>query len=222
MPVEIELKSLLGSADAAERLRSALLSRGAVLKETSTQLNHYFVGSELTQLIERSRSFLSPDDFRQLTEIAARARKASVRTRLLNSTVLLIVKASLDDTTSANGITRLEFEAVVDLPSLDHLDAEVLYSGFNVQAKWSRLREAYALDDIAVSLDKNAGYGWLAEFEIMADDDSSAAAQTARLRALMSEFAVVELEQARLERMFGHYNANWRDYYGTERTFVID
>ncbi|MBP6297876.1 MAG: CYTH domain-containing protein [Anaerolineae bacterium] len=222
MPVEIEIKSLLGSAEAAGRLRSALQARGAVLSESSRQLNHYFTGSALAQLVERARTFLHPDQHIQLTDIARRARKASVRTRLLNDTVLLIVKASLDDTTSANGITRLEFEAPANHLNVDQLDAEVLKAGFEVQAMWSRQREAYQLGAITICLDKNAGYGWLAEFEIMADDDSLSVNQTAALRSLMTELGVEELPQERLERMFAHYNANWRDYYGTELTFTVD
>ncbi len=87
---------------------------------------------------------------------------------------------------------------------------------------WSRQREAYQLGAITICLDKNAGYGWLAEFEIMADDDSLSVNQTAALRSLMTELGVEELPQERLERMFAHYNANWRDYYGTELTFTVD
>jgi adenylate cyclase class IV len=222
MPVEIEIKSLLGSADAADRLRTALQARGAALTETSRQLNHYFTGDALAALAEQAQVFLAAAHAAQLTDIVGRARKASVRTRLLNDTALLIVKASLDDTTSANGITRLEFEAPVNALSLGDLDEAVLAAGFAYQAKWSRQRETYQVGDIAVSLDKNAGYGWLAEFEIMADDDSEAKSQAARLRDLMAELGVEELAQDRLERMFAFYNANWPSYYGTEETFTVE
>lgn len=222
MPVEIEIKSLLGAEDAANQLREALLARNAQLVETSKQLNHYFTGGALNTLVSRAEAFLSPADHNNLQDIAAHAQKSSVRTRLLNETVLLIVKASLDHTTSANGITRLEFEKPAANLTLDALDAEVLAAGFEYQAKWSRQREAYQLGDIVVSLDKNAGYGWLAEFEITAEDASAADVQTARIRALMDEFGVSELAQDRLERMFAHYNGHWRDYYGTEKTFVVE
>ena len=222
MPVEIEIKSLLGSAEAASQLRSVLLARGAVQTETSRQLNHYFTGESLAALTEQARAFLTADDATALTDIAGRARKASVRTRLLNDTALLIVKASLDDTTSSNGITRLEFEAPAGGLSLDELDAAVLAAGFSYQAKWSRQRETYQVGEIAVSLDKNAGYGWLAEFEIMAEDDRDAEGQAARLRSLMAELGAMELAQDRLERMFAYYNANWPSYYGTDETFVIE
>lgn len=222
MPVEIEIKSLLVQRAAADLLRTQLLERGGVLSETSAQLNHYFTGEALAALVEGAKIVLSSPDAVSLIEIAGRARKASVRTRLLNDTVLLIVKASLDDTTSANGITRLEFEAPTPTLTLEQLDKLVIEAGYDVQAKWSRKRESYQLGDVTVSIDQNAGYGFLAEFEIVAQDDSDAPAQTARLRELMVELGVAELPQDRLERMFAHYNAHWRDYYGTENTFVVE
>ena len=55
----------------------------------------------------------------------------------------------------------------------------------------------------------------------MADDEADAPAQAAHLRALMTALGADELAQDRLERMFAHYNANWRQYYGTENTFTI-
>src|SRR5690606_26417511 len=114
--------------------------------------NHYFTGEALQSLVERAQACLAAEHAAQLAGIVGRARKASVRTRLLNDTALLIVKASLDDTTSANGITRLEFEAPVNGLTLDDLDAVVLAAGFAYQAKWSRQRETYQVGDIAVSL----------------------------------------------------------------------
>jgi adenylate cyclase class IV len=222
MPVEIEIKSLLGGKPAANILRQKLIERGAELVETSAQLNHYFTGETLAALVEAAQDALLSPDIELFTQIAARARRASVRTRLLNETVLLIVKASLDDTTSANGITRLEFEAPTVGLTLDELDALVITAGYTVQAKWSRQREAYRLGDVTISIDRNAGYGYLAEFEVMAADESDAPAQADQLRTLMAEFGVTELAQDRLERMFAHYNTHWRDYYGTDKTFTVE
>jgi hypothetical protein len=38
----------------------------------------------------------------------------------------------------------------------------------------------------------------------------------------MQELGVDELAQDRLARMFAHYNQNWPDYYGTDKTFTIE
>lgn len=223
MTYEIELKSLLAGREAADALRAKLLSREAKLIEQSRQLNHYFTGSALPSLAARMASHLSPGDAAQLDGITTVARSASVRTRLLNETVLLIVKAAVDDTTSENGIHRREFEAPVAALDLRALDDEVIAAGYQVQARWSRDRDAYRLaDGTVVCIDRNAGYGYLAEFERVLDDAARAAAVEAELRELMAALGCEELAQDRLERMFAYYNANWSEYYGTDRTFVIE
>lgn len=220
---EVEIKSLLGSSSRAEALRSRMQELDPSFAQTSTnkQLNHYFVGGTLSALVEEVSSLLSDDARAQLEEIASSAKEFSVRTREKDGTVLLVVKASVDDTTSANGISRREFEAEV-AASLDELDQRVLAAGFEYQAKWSREREEYRYKDANVCLDKNAGYGYLAEFEKVIEDQSAVEAARDSLRALMQELEVEELAQERLARMFDHYNANWRDYYGTDRIFIIE
>ena len=73
-----------------------------------------------------------------------------------------------------------------------------------------------------VCIDKNAGYGYLAEFEKVLDDEAALASARAEIEAVMQELGVAELPQERLERMFAHYNQNWPDYYGTDKVFVIE
>jgi hypothetical protein len=73
-----------------------------------------------------------------------------------------------------------------------------------------------------VTIDRNAGYGYLAEFERVIEDEAKAGAVQDELRALMAELGVEELPQDRLERMFAHYNAHWPEYYGTEKIFTIE
>ena len=41
------------------------------------------------------------------------------------------------------------------------------------------------------------------------------------LLAIIHTLGYAELDQARLSRMFAHYNQNWREYYGTEKVFSI-
>ena len=127
----------------------------------------------------------------------------------------------MDDTTSENGIARMEFEEKMPM-TLEKLDSLVLSSGFTYQAKWSREREEYVCRDTNVTLDKNAGYGWLAEFERIVNDEKELEAARNDIRALMTKLDVEELPQDRLERMFAYYNKNWPEYYGTEKIFVIE
>lgn len=220
---EVEIKSLLGSPERAEALRARMhqLDPGCTHTSTNKQLNHYFVGGTLEALVEEVATLLSDDARAQLEDIAGSAKEFSVRTREKDGIVLLVVKASVDDTTSANGISRREFEEEVPA-SLDELDRRVLAAGFEYQAKWSREREEYTYKDANVCLDKNAGYGYLAEFEKVIDDRSAVETTRDSLRALMQELEVEELAQERLARMFDHYNANWSDYYGTDKIFIIE
>jgi predicted adenylyl cyclase CyaB len=219
---EIEIKSLLGDQTAADAFKTRLMAMQPTLTETSSQLNHYFTGGSLDRLYDEVAQVLSDEDRTRLEDIRQQASSSSVRTRQLNDTVLLIVKAAIDDTTSANGIARMEFEAPTVGLNLDELDQLVLNAGFEYEAKWSRSREQYQLEDITVCLDKNAGYGYLAEFELMITNPDETPNAKARIETLMTKLDASELSQERLARMFDHYNHHWQEYYGTEKTFVVE
>jgi adenylate cyclase class IV len=220
---EIEIKSLLGEADAAERLKVKMceLDPECVCIGTNTQLNHYFEGGDMAALYEAVAPFFTEVQQAKLQTTIERGVEFSIRTRQRNDEVLFVIKASIDEGTSANSVKRMEFEEVVPV-SLDELDALLLAAGFTYQAKWSREREEYAYKGASVSLDKNAGYGYLAEFEKITHDETDAETVRLELDALMQELEVVELDQDRLARMFDHYNRNWPDYYGTDKVFLVE
>jgi adenylate cyclase class IV len=220
---EIEIKSLLGSKDQAEALVAAMKQTDPNLQILGAhrQLNHYFSGPSLERLVIALQPYLSDGQQKQLDHILEHVKDFSVRTRDADGKVLFVLKASIDDTTSSNGTARLEFESVMPM-SLDELDKLILDAGFSYQAKWSRERQEFKYKDVTVDLDKNAGYGYLAEFELVLDDPAKANAGKEQLRQLMTELGVSELPQDRLARMFDYYNANWPDYYGTEKIFNIE
>ena len=128
---EIEIKSLLGNKAGADQLIAKMRS-DPTFKPLGAhkQLNHYFVGGDLKTLKDNL-----PD-----LKIPEHAKDFSVRTRGADGKVLLVIKATVDDTTSSNGTARLEFESEANMP-LDELDKIVLNSGFKYQAKWSRERQ---------------------------------------------------------------------------------
>ncbi|MDE1966394.1 MAG: CYTH domain-containing protein, partial [Patescibacteria group bacterium] len=213
----------LGEALRAEELlkRMQALDGACVLVRSSEQLNHYFEGGDPAELAKRLAAHLSAADAARLAEIA-KGSKVSVRTRAENGEARIVMKASIGDDSSENGVMRAEFEQSVPGFSLDALDSEVLAAGFRYQAKWSRAREEYALQGANVCLDKNAGYGYVAEFEKVIDDAARAPAARAELLGLMEGLGVEELPQDRLERMFAHYNAHWPEYYGTDKVFTVE
>jgi adenylate cyclase class IV len=220
---EVEVKSLLGSPERAEEIRAAMtrIDPSVNLISRNKQLNHYFIGGDLTKLAPVAAEKLSPDAAARLSDIASKAKSSSVRTRDKDGTALLVVKASMDDTTSENGIARLEFEEKVAM-TLSELDSLVLSSGYSYQAKWSREREEYVCKGINVTLDKNAGYGWLAEFERVVGSEEMLKEARLEIDALMKEIGATELPQDRLARMFEYYNKNWEKFYGTEDIFVVE
>ena len=220
---EVEVKSLLGDASKADELRKRMceLDEGAAAcVSKNKQLNHYFTDGSLNSLAEKVGPHLSGDARVRLDELAGQATEFSVRTRDKDGEIFMVVKASVDDTTSDNGIARIEFEEKVKL-SLNELDQLVLDAGFTYQAKWSREREEYVCKGANVCLDRNAGYGYLAEFEKMTDAEDALPRVREEIYELMRELGVEELPQDRLARMFDHYNKNWPEYYGTEKIFIV-
>jgi adenylate cyclase class IV len=223
---EIEIKSLLGSKERADELKRRLVELFPALKTLPLhkQRNHYFNAPKDLSVVERAIAplYSNKEKRAELSRIISGATgEVSIRTREADGKVFFILKSSIGDDTSANGVSRIEFEEPVNL-SLEELDKKLLDAGLVVQAKWSREREHFDLGSIHITIDKNAGYGYLAEFEKLIDDGREAEYAKQELKALMAELDCKELPQARLERMFAHYNKNWEKYYGTDKVFVIE
>lgn len=227
MQIEVEIKTLLQTPENAEILRSALRARGGVQLEPfiEAQKNCYFIcenPKDLANLIPFVKENVDEEKAKQFEELIGKAQKVSVRTRETDTALLLVIKASLNDHSSDNGTSRIEWEGNIKGMSLEELDQVLIDAGLSVQAKWSRERETFALDDVTVTVDKNAGYGYLAEFEKIVKDQNDVFSARKEIDELMAEFGLMELPQDRLERMFAHYNKNWMDYYGTDNIFNID
>jgi adenylate cyclase class IV len=221
---EVEIKSLLGSQDKADKLKQDLLKAFPDTKLVSKgkQLNHYFnIPKDLTSLVSKLDKHIPKEKKHTFEDILKHGEKMSIRTRDADGKVILVIKASVGDDTSSNGVKRIEFESVVPL-KLGELDNILLDSGCTYQAKWSREREEYESGDMHVCLDKNAGYGYVAEFEKVTDDDKILDKVRGDLLEIMKRLDVVELPQDRLERMFAHYNSHWGEYYGTDKIFNIE
>jgi adenylate cyclase class IV len=220
---EIEIKSLLGGEATAAALKKKMCAfdPACACVAKSKQRNHYFKDGDIKRLFEKTKDFFSTSARATFAEMLGKGKSFSVRTRQKDDAVLLVVKASLDSGTSENTVSRMEFEEPVSI-SLAALDALLEEAGFVYQAKWSRDREEYLYKGATVCIDRNAGYGYLAEFEKMTDEENAVGAVRAEIETLMAELGAEELSQARLERMFAHYNEHWPEYYGTDKTFTIE
>lgn len=220
---EVEVKSLLGAEENATALKAKMcdLDPACACVSTNKQLNHYFHGGDINDLYAKTSHLVDGPELEKFKVMLEKGENFSVRTRQKDDEVLLVVKASVDGGTSENTVKRLEFEEPVSV-TLDELDALVLEAGYEYQAKWSREREEYTYKGANVCFDKNAGYGFLAEFEKIVDDENLIDQVRDEIDELMNELGVEELPQERLARMFDHYNQNWPDYYGTDKTFIIE
>jgi predicted adenylyl cyclase CyaB len=218
---EIEIKSLLGDADKASSLRNKISEKGGELVIKGRQLNHYFTVSDVSKFKEKLTPRISQPKKNLFEKIINDGNDLSIRTRDTDGEVKLVIKASIGNDTSSNGVSRMEFEDNMGM-SLDELDKLLLNAGLKYQAKWSREREEYRLNDINICLDRNAGYGYLAEFEKIVPSSDLAESVKKDLLKIMKQFDATELHQDRLERMFAYYNNNWQDYYGTEKIFNIE
>ncbi len=222
MKYEVEIKSLLQTEENAQKLRDKLARQGIKLSNKYSQINHYFLNNgDFTKLERKLLPLFNKEKGEKLKRILEKGQNHSIRTREMNGEVFLVMKASVDDTTSSNGILRMEFEEEVNV-SIEKLDGILKAAGFSYQAKWSRNREEYEKDDFYITIDKNAGYGYLSEFEIQTEKQEEITEAKQRILDFMKELRLEELSQKRLERMFKFYNENWRDYYGTENVFNVE
>lgn len=158
-----------------------------------------------------------------MESIRDHAKSFSVRTRGTPTQTIIVVKSTVNDESSFNGTARIEWEVDLAPMTLEEMDEKVLGAGFQYQAKWSRDREGYELgNNIVLCLDKNAGYGYLAEFERVIDNPTLVDTTRSELLTVIQSLGYEELDQARLARMFDFYNKNWREYYGTENVFTVE
>src|SRR5262249_54420491 len=148
----------------------------------------------------------------KMERIAEEGKNISVRTREADGTAKLVMKASVGDDSSENGVARLEIEETIPAMSFQEMDELVRSAGYEYQAKWSRVREEYSSGPFSICLDKNAGYGYLAEIERVVEDVGAIEGARTQIADFMRELGITELPQDRLERMFAHYNAHWPEY----------
>ena len=223
---EIEIKCLLLDKDALNKTKNALalIFPAMSLFSEESQINHYFgIDGSLKTLLSSLTSYLSAEQISELGQIVdSQPTDYSLRTRCINEKIVkLVIKIAGNGETSANGVLRREFEVTLNI-SIDELDKIIINCGFGYLSKWSRQRQEYNLDaQTKVCFDRNAGYGWIVEIEKMADSEAQARQARTEVEAIVKQASLQELDPQRLERMFAFYNQNWKDYYGTDKVFII-
>lgn len=220
---EIEVKVLLGGKAHVRSLLKKLKIAFPTLSHLSktSQLNHYFLPGNEEKLLGLLSPYLEKNKLHELKKIFEMSQKYSLRTRWEDGRTLFVVKASTHGEDSVHDLRRLEFEVILPL-GIKNLDELILSAGYLYQSKWSRDRKAYAYKDITVCIDKNAGYGYLAEFEKVIYNESDIEKTRVMILSEIRSLALEELPNDRLNRMFSYYNMHWREYYQTEKTFTVE
>jgi adenylate cyclase class IV len=223
MQYEIEIKALLGSQQNVDALLTKLKKVDAnfALKDEQLQLNHYFINGKLTNLIEKLKPYFSDGQIKILQDIDEVAKGVSVRARQKNDVTYMVVKGSLDSADANHSHRRMEFEDPIEL-DIERLDDLVLAAGFELEAKWSAARKMYSFKDMTVDVMFSPGYGYVVEFEKVIADETQIEQTRQSIIDMMRDFGVEELDSKRLGRMFEYYNANWADYYGTDKVFTVE
>ena len=101
--LEIEIKSLLGEKERADSLKAKMreLDPACTCVSMNKQLNHYFKDGDIEALYEATKHLMSEETREKFPLIAEKGTNFSIRSRKRNDEVLLVVKASVDEGTSA-------------------------------------------------------------------------------------------------------------------------
>lgn len=233
---EVEIKVLLGDEKMKNTFMHAIEINFPSYRHSysESQKNHYFEWGNLEGLLNVFRWSISHEEVLSLEKLSKEVRSFSVRSRGTSDETLLVVKATVNSETSSNGTARIEWEADLAPLSLEDMDQKILEAGFHYQAKWSRSRDEYRITipdqnphslisqwEIALCIDRNAWYGYIAEFERVITDESKITETRHELLRIIRFLGYEELHQDRLSRMFDYYNQHWREYYGTEKVFTV-
>lgn len=221
---EVEVKTLLGEQANADAFLARLKELDANVSEigASSQLNHYFdQAGDKEKLIELIRPVMSGEECDTFAMILRGADKYALRSRQ-DSKVRLIIKAAKGDEDEQHALERLEGDYETTLGDIDALDELIQQAGYGFLSKWSRDRREFKYKDYTVTIDRNAGYGYLAEVEKVVATEEEAAAAKDQILAELDSLGFEELSQERIGRMFAFYNEHWPEYYRTDKTFTVE
>lgn len=230
---EIELKVLLWNSFPPTTFIKALSKdfKSVVERWEESHRNHYFEIPHRTQILPAFEERLPIDhedklliaNFRNGKDIVVRTREIQAND---TKRVILVMKSTVDEWTSQNGTIRKELEIPVPL-AIEDLDSILIACAeIRPQAKWSRTRKTFDVVDkdwfyFTVCLDKNAGYWFIVEFEVVVNKPSVIESTKKKLQDCIQHMWLRELPADQLHRMFEFYNKNWESFYQTENYFFI-
>lgn len=116
---------------------------------------------------------------------------------------------------------RDELEIKVDRKDFLRLDEILTALGFKYDTKWYRKRKEYKYKNFTITIDFNAGYGWVTEIEqtVRAGGEEKAKQE---ILDLAKTIGVKPATKELFNKMYNFYKKNWPHYIKTKSTFDID
>lgn len=142
--------------------------------------------------------------------------KNDLRIRRTNKEAYLVLKKGWmhDD-------DRDEIEIKVARADFMRLDEVFRSLGYEYDTKWYRKRTEYKYKNFAITIDFNAGYGWVAEIERTVQPGHEDIAKK-EILALAAEIGITPASKTLFDKMYQYYKKNWSHYIKTKSTFDID
>lgn len=142
--------------------------------------------------------------------------KNDLRIRRTDNEALIVLKKGWmhDD-------DREEIEVKVDRKDFLQLDKIFKALGYKYDTKWYRKRKEYKYKNFSITIDYNAGYGWVTEIErtVRAGGEEKAKKE---ILDIAKEIGIKPASKALFDKMYKYYKKNWPHYIKTKSTFDID
>ncbi len=116
---------------------------------------------------------------------------------------------------------RDEIEIKVARADFLRLDEVFCSLGYKYDTKWYRKRTEYKYKNFSITIDFNAGYGWIAEIERTVQPGNEEMAKK-EILSLAKEIGLKPATKELFNKMYEYYKKNWSHYIKTKSTFDID
>lgn len=116
---------------------------------------------------------------------------------------------------------RDEIEIKVDRKYFLRLDEILRALGYKYDTKWYRQRKKYRYKNFNITIDFNAGYGWVTEIEreVCSGGEKKAKAEIINLAR---KIGIKPAPKLLFDKMYHYYKKRWPYYIRTKKTFDIN
>lgn len=143
-------------------------------------------------------------------------KQLDLRIRRTDNKAFLILKNGW-----MHNVNRDEIEVKTARANFNNLDKILTSLGYKYDTKWYRKRSQYKLGNLNITIDFNAGYGWVTEIERITKKGGEKKAEEEILK-FAKKIGIKPASQKLFDKMYKFYKKNWRHYYKTKTTFDIN